>query len=141
MVLFAHGKRVTQRTIAQHAKTDKKFGRSTHKETGTSPVNMLATLKSFGLKVRGGNRQTITAIKKALQKNQIAIVCFTERYYRWGHYAIVLRFRGKEIVLLDPDAPQGKDEPMSSKEFQERWKDVAFKTNRWAAFVEPREAK
>ena len=138
MVLAFFGIRKTQRELARLAKTDKESGRAYGAETGTSIKNMVATLRKLGLKVEANNYCTLTDIKLALRQNKVPIVCFTERRLNWGHYAIVMGFRGTYIELLDPAEPRGDGGPMTITEFKHRWKDPLFtKTTRWAAFVGP----
>jgi hypothetical protein len=138
MVLAFFGIRKTQRELARLAKTDKEFGRAHGAETGTSILNIVATLRAFGLKVEADNHRTLIDIKRALRQNKVPIVCFTERKLDWGHYAIVIGFRGIYIELLDPAEPRGDGGPMTITEFRHRWNDpVHTKTIQWAAFIGP----
>ena len=141
MILAAFGVRITQLQAAKLAKTDKLKGRATGSETGTSIKNMLAVLRSYNLLVRASNHRSISDIKKALHRDAIVIVCYRERHYGWGHYSIVLGFRGQTIHLLDPDeGPAGIY--MSVSEFQSRWHDhIHTHTVHWAAFVTASEIK
>jgi|SRR3989344_2657963 len=128
-VLSSYGIRTTQKKAARLARTNKK--------TGTSTRGLLSALRSFGVRVRGGNGQTLGGIRRAIRANMISIVCYTEPHENIGHYAIVLGFRGGNILLLSPDERGQTPVAMPQKEFQERWKDPLFThSRRWAAFVD-----
>lgn len=127
MTLASFGIRASQDTLAKTAKTNKKIG--------TSTTNLVHTLRAYKLRVRAGNKQTITRIKTALAAGDVVIICYTEPILEWGHYAIVRKITDTRIQLIDSDARTGKTSLMLD-EFMRRWKDPLFtKTVRWAAFV------
>lgn len=127
MALRALGIRATQQEAARRAGTTKK--------NGTSAKGLIAALKSFGVRAEAGNRKTFADIKQALKKNRIVIVCYTEKHWDWGHYAVVKKIGTKTIQLIDPAERHGKS-AVAIVEFKKRWKDPLFtKTVRWAAFV------
>lgn len=128
MILAACDIQTTQRALAQRAHTNKKMG--------TSAINMIKTLKHFKLSVRAGNRRSLPQIAQALTSGKLVIICYTEPFLEWGHYAIVQALTDTFIHLLDSDAHKGKT-TLTIEEFKHRWKDPLFtKTIRWAAFVE-----
>jgi len=129
IVASALGTRITQDEAAKLAHTNKK--------SGTSISNLVRVLNKFGT-VDAAEHRTVADIKKALAQGRVIIVCFTERHFNWGHYALVVEFKGKNIKLLDPAEKSGTGEPMTVKEFESRWKDPLYtKSVRWAAFVLP----
>lgn len=131
IILSAQGVSITQKEAALLA--------GTTRANGTSPQGLVKALRAHGLSVTGGNNRSIADLKSATQNGVVPVVCFTERHFSWGHYAIVLGFKGRYIELLDPAEKNGKGEPMSVTEFAKRWKDPLFThTNRWAAFVSAR---
>ena len=137
MVLAAYDIKVTQRQAAHRAKTDKLRGVATGAETGTPFRNLVGALRSYGVRVSAQNHRSVPEMRRALKKKKIVIVCFTERKFGWGHYAIVTRIRPTHIDLLDPAEHLGKGKPMTLAEFQKRWKDPTHtRSRRWAAFVE-----
>ena len=130
MILRTHGMKATQDALAREAKT-------VH-ETGTSIANVVKTLRKHGFTVDAAHGRSVADLKRALIRGWIVIVCFTERASDEGHYAIVLGFKGKHIVLHDPAQHLGKHAPFTIKEFETRWKDRLFtRSRRWAAFVAP----
>ncbi len=133
MLLSSQGIRKTQKEIAAYTKTTTK--------AGTSTKGLLRALVHYGFTARSAERQTISHITKALTKDLVVIVCYTERHWDWDHYAIVLAVSKHSITLLDP-AESKKRITLPLKEFRERWKGLLFThTNRWAAFVDPPKKK
>ncbi|MDE1924642.1 MAG: C39 family peptidase [Patescibacteria group bacterium] len=128
MVLAAHGMRQTQKKLAKLAGTNSRIGTSTR--------GMIQALDSFNLEVASGNKKNLADIRQELAKGSIIIVAYTELHWQWGHYAIVLGYKGKNIHLLDPTERLGTVIVLPAKEFDKRWKDPMFtKTDHWAAFV------
>jgi ABC-type bacteriocin/lantibiotic exporter with double-glycine peptidase domain len=128
MVGAAFDKHLTQHEAAQLAQTTA--------ETGTSTKNLLRALEHIGLTVRAGDNQSIADIKAAQAAGDLAIVCFTERSYDWGHYAVVDTVTDTHVSLIDPAETQEEHTPFTIQEFEERWKDPLFThTDHWAAFV------
>jgi len=128
--LASYGVHKTQGTIAKEMKTP----RTMHE--GTKPAAIIAALRKQEFAVRAGIKKTIRDIQAALKKDSIVVICYTEPIMEWGHYAIVRRFKGNEIVLLDPDSRTGRTTLLTS-EFKRRWHDPLFThTVRWAAFVD-----
>jgi ABC-type bacteriocin/lantibiotic exporter with double-glycine peptidase domain len=128
MVYAAHGMKITQKEAGRLAKSNG--------VRGTKTSDLVAVLKKPGLNVTAGERKTVATLKNALKKDAIAVICYTEPVMEWGHYAIVRKFLGNRIVLIDPDSRTGRTS-MLVDEFKRRWKDPLFtKTVRWAAIVE-----
>jgi len=128
MVLASRGIRDTQRAIAAKARTTRK--------SGTSTKGLVAAVRSYGLTVKSRENMNIGDIKRALAKGSIVVVCYTEMQLNWGHYAIIIGFRGDSIRLIDPAERLGTIVDIDVKEFVRRWRDPLFtKSNRWAAFV------
>jgi ABC-type bacteriocin/lantibiotic exporter with double-glycine peptidase domain len=128
MVGTAFDKNITQHEAAQLAQTTV--------ETGTSAENLVQALEHLGLTVRAGNNQSIADIKAAQAAGEIIIICFTERSYNWGHYAVVDTITDTHVSLIDPAESQQDHTPFIIQEFEKHWKDPLFtKTDHWAAFV------
>jgi ABC-type bacteriocin/lantibiotic exporter with double-glycine peptidase domain len=133
MTLGAHGMQITQKEAARRAQTNR-----TH---GTVPSNLVQVFRDAGFKVRAGERQNLKTVAKALEKDAIVIVCYTEPIMEWGHYAIVKEISDGKVKLIDPDARTGRT-AMLIPEFNRRWHDHLFThTTRWAAIVEPPKKK
>jgi ABC-type bacteriocin/lantibiotic exporter with double-glycine peptidase domain len=127
MLLRSRGTRKTQKEISRYTKTTIK--------KGTSTQGLLGGLAHYGFRVRGAERQSISALTKSLKKGLVVIVCYTERHWNWDHYAIVLAVSKNSITLLDP-AESKKRLTLPLKEFKKRWKGPLFTyTDRWAGFV------
>ena len=119
--------RITQKEAARLARTNKKVG--------TRPQSLVAVLRSYGLRVRGGNNRTLAEVRAALKRGEAVIVCYTERHWGWGHYSLVRSADLARVELIDP-AESARVSAMTTMEFRRRWKDPLFtKTVRWAAFV------
>ena len=130
MVLAAFGISKTQDELAIEAGTPRT------PEAGTAPAAMVRVLKSYGLSVDAGESQNLLEVSKALQRDAIPIVCFTEPTWEWGHYAIVADVTEREVFLCDPDTDRGACHAMAREEFERRWHDHQFtKTNKWAAYA------
>jgi ABC-type bacteriocin/lantibiotic exporter with double-glycine peptidase domain len=128
MILRAHGIYRTQDQLAREA--------GTTFETGTSIKGLVSTLQKHGFTVNAKQRRSIKDLQRALSRDQIVIVCFTERKSQWGHYAIVRAIKGSHIVLIDPAEHLGRHAPFTLKEFDARWCEYLYThTNHWAAFV------
>ena len=127
-VLRAYGIRTTQKHAARLARTNKKIG--------TSTKGLTSALRTFGVRVSGGNGQTLGDIRRAIRDGKTVIVCYTEPSENAGHYAIALGFRGGSILLLSPDERGQAPVAMPQKELQKRWKDRLFtRSTRWAVFA------
>ncbi len=128
------GKRITQHEAAKLARTTERVG--------TSLANLVAALRKLGTTVDESQHRTIGDIKRAIKKGEVVIVCFTERHFNWGHYAIVAGFKKNYIELIDPAEKLGTGAPMTVKEFEKRWQDpLHTKSVRWAAFVSQNTAR
>jgi ABC-type bacteriocin/lantibiotic exporter with double-glycine peptidase domain len=129
MVLAAYTMQVSQEQLAQEAQTPLDM------HSGTELVHMISVLQKYGLQVEAAEHQTIEAVKAALEKDSIVIICYTEPVVEWGHYSIVKEVRDDTIILIDPDSRTGETS-LLVEEFERRWKDPLFtKSERWAAFV------
>ena len=127
-VLRAYGIRTTQKHAARLARTNKKIG--------TSTKGLTSALRTFGVRVRAGNGQTLQKIRGALKAGTIVVVCYTEPSENVGHYAVVAGFRGRTILLFSPDERGQAPVAMEQKEFLQRWKDPLFtRSTRWAVFT------
>jgi len=132
MTLAAHGIKTSQKKLAKEAHTPMQ------KHSGTELKHMISVLRTYGLKVRGGNRKSITDIRAALKANAIVIVCWEEPGFYGGHYVIVRRIKNGEIILQDPDEKPPKETNLRYpvRLFLKNWKDPIYtKSIRWAAFV------
>jgi ABC-type bacteriocin/lantibiotic exporter with double-glycine peptidase domain len=133
MAVGAFGTRITQKEAARRAGT-------THTH-GTKTAALVRALKSFGLRIEAGNNKNLSLLRRALTQGSIVVVCYTEPILEWGHYAIVKEFRGKNIILIDPDARTGKTS-LRIEEFKKRWKDPLFtRSVRFAAIIRGPEPK
>lgn len=130
MILCARGIKITQKKAAALAHTSR--------ARGTMPTGLVAALRKNGLMVAVKSGCTIRDLKRALAGHKLPIVCYTERRWNWGHYSIVLGFKGNHIILQDPAEHLGKHAPFTTKEFEKCWEDPKFtKSDHWAAFVQP----
>ncbi|HUD02654.1 MAG TPA: cysteine peptidase family C39 domain-containing protein [Candidatus Paceibacterota bacterium] len=130
MALAAYGIKRTQDQLAKEAKTPVDM------EHATEPKNLVSVLHSYGFAAEAKNNSTLAELKEALKKNRIVIICYSERFWRWDHYAIVSKITDQEVHLIDPQEKIGTTLKMKLEEFEENWHGKLFtKTKRWALFA------
>ncbi len=107
----------------------------TNEEVGTPVSGLIKALEQEGFTVDAAEERILNDVRDALGRKELVVVNSTEPVLEWGHYAIVEKFEGDTLILIDPDSRTGKTS-MGIEEFERRWKDPLFtKANRWAAFV------
>jgi ABC-type bacteriocin/lantibiotic exporter with double-glycine peptidase domain len=99
----------------------------TNDDVGTRHEPIIETIRANGLYVYVNNGSTMEEVAYFIRLEYPVIVHFIEPSLDEGHYAVVLGFRGDEIVFNDPW--NGERFKMRIKDFSERWKseDGVFK--------------
>lgn len=127
MILGAYGTSITQEEAAVCLDTTE--------ENGTSAEALTQGLRTAGFLITGGNHQTFAEVRKALDEEKIAVVCFVELHLQWDHYAIVKKINETEISLIDP-AENTDTYHLSLEEFEKRWVGPLFThTDHWAIYI------
>jgi ABC-type bacteriocin/lantibiotic exporter with double-glycine peptidase domain len=126
MVLEYYGIRVKVKELWKEAKLN---------ENGTTKKNLVKLFRKYDFIVKIRRYRDIERIKRALLKSRPVIVNFIEPSNEEGHFAVVVGFDKKNILLNDPwNGPYFKIE---KKEFLERWK----KRNCWMIIVKKKRVK
>lgn len=111
MVLAYFGTRVPVRRLCRSMRTTAK--------TGTTRRAMLAEARRRGLRASARSGLGVADLRRAGSSGYPVIVNYLMPVDEVNHYAVVAGFRGRDIVLWDPD--RGSRFHLPIREFNRRW--------------------
>jgi len=127
MVFSFFGKRESQENIAHLANTSP--------QKGTSRKNMGKATAGVGFSCCCKNNSTIGEIKRFIKLGLPVIVSYTEPTTEEGHYAVVVGYTARKLILNDPF--NGKEFSIKNEDFVSRWYDHerSRRFKRWIMIV------
>lgn len=100
---------------------------------GTKHKWMIETALREGFYCYAQSHSSINEIKHFLSRALPVIVDYTEPSGNIGHYALVVGYGRGKIILNDPW--NGKNFPLSEKDFIDRWHDDLTKSQGWLMVI------
>lgn len=103
-------------------KSEKSLSKEAHTnhDVGTKHNAMIETARKEGFYCYVNNNSSLNEIKRFIISDLPAIIHFAEPQADEEHYAVVVGFEKREIILNDPW--NGKNFKMKKKEFMSRWR-------------------
>lgn len=125
MVLAYKGKRTSEDKLVRLMDTN---------ENGSTHRSLVESVRKHGFRCREKSESSVEDLRTAIDEDNPPIVNFIEPSHDDGHYAVVVGFRGDEIILNDPW--NGEEFKMPVKEFENRWHNSDGRSKRWFLIVE-----
>ena len=111
MILAGNGIHQSERTLATLSEQNVRHG--------TRRAAMVVTLRRFGVRCSVFPQGTLTQLLTTVRAGRSVLVNFREPSEDEGHYAIVTGENDGTMLLHDP--LNGKNFPMTRREFSKRW--------------------
>jgi len=124
MVYGFFGKKTKERYLARELKTTK---------DGTKNSDLIKSARRKGFYCFVHDNSSVEEIKHFITKNLPVIVNYIEPRNNDGHYAVVVGFKKKKLVLND--SWNGENFKISIRKFNERWHSSNYNPKRWMMVI------